>query len=262
MNNGRLQFSCQREQSELAQTLPSAAENLTGRVKFFNLVKAMREAQREYFSTRSHEALQKARSLERSVDAYIKRGDDYLKNKTKNQLYSIMTDNMRTIKFKAKRLDNGEWVKGDLLQYLDGTVYIGDNEGTWTDDGLCNSDYTHVEIVAPDTVCQFTGFLDKNGKEIYEGDVLRSDEYPYSCIGDKRRDNYYAVVYYCEEGACFGTVTAKNPSSDVGGISDGILDDVEREKMKNFEVIGNVHEDKWQQYGEYFKNEEKEVDND
>ena len=39
----------------------------------------MCEAQREYFSTRSHEAIQKARSLERSVDAYIKRGDDYLK---------------------------------------------------------------------------------------------------------------------------------------------------------------------------------------
>ena len=38
----------------------------------------MREAQREYFSTRSHEALQKTRSLERNVDAYIKRGDDYL----------------------------------------------------------------------------------------------------------------------------------------------------------------------------------------
>lgn len=50
-----------------------------GRLAFFNLVKAMREAQREYFSTRSHEALQKARSLERSVDTYIKRGDDYLK---------------------------------------------------------------------------------------------------------------------------------------------------------------------------------------
>ena len=168
---------------------------------------------------------------------------------------------MRTIKFKAKN-QICEWVNGDLLQHLDGTVYIGDNEGPWTDDGLCNSDYTHVEIVDPDTVCQFTGFLDKNGKEIYEGDVLRSDEYPYSCIGDKRRDNYYAVVYYCEEGACFGTVTAKNPSSDVGGISDGILDDVEREKMKNFEVVGNIHEEKWQQYGEYFKDEGKEADND
>ena len=169
---------------------------------------------------------------------------------------------MRTIKFKAKNRVC-EWVKGDLLQHLDGSVYIGDNEGPWTDDGLCNSDYTRVEIVDPDTVCQFTGFLDKNGKEIYEGDVLRSDEYPYSCIGDKRRDNYYAVVYYCEEGACFGTVTAKNPSSDVGGISDGILDDVEREKMKKFEVVGNIHEEKWRQYCEYFKTEEgKEADND
>lgn len=164
---------------------------------------------------------------------------------------------MRTIKFKAKNRVC-EWVNGDLLQHLDGTVYIGDNEGPWTDDGLCNSDYTHVEIVDPDTVCQFTGFLDKNGKEIYEGDVLRSDEYPYSCIGDKRRDNYYAVVYYCEEGACFGTVTAKNPSSDVGGISDGILDDVEREKMKNFEVIGNVYDPEWKQYREYIQEEDEE----
>ena len=169
---------------------------------------------------------------------------------------------MRTIKFKAKNRVC-EWVNGDLLQHLDGTVYIGDNEGPWTDDGLCNSDYTHVEIVDPDTVCQFTGFLDKNGKEIYEGDVLRSDESPYSCIGDKERDNYYAVVYYCEEGACFGIVMVKNPNSSVAGISDGILDDVEREKMKSFEVIGNIHEEKWQQYGEYFKTEEeKEADND
>lgn len=50
-----------------------------GRLHFFNLVKAMREAQREYYSTRSHAALSKALSLERSVDDYIKRGDDYLK---------------------------------------------------------------------------------------------------------------------------------------------------------------------------------------
>lgn len=111
--------------------------------------------------------------------------------------------------------------------------------------------------VDPDTVCQFTGFLDKNGKEIYEGDVLRSDENPYS-YGDKERDNYYAVVYYCEEGACFGIVTVKNPNSSVAGISDGILDDVEREKMKNFEVIGNVHDEEWKQYREYIQDEDKE----
>ena len=79
---------------------------------------------------------------------------------------------MRTIKFKAKNRIC-EWVKGDLLQYLDGTVYIGDNKGPWTDDGFHDSDYTRVEIVDQDTVCQFTGLLDKNGKEIYEGDILK-----------------------------------------------------------------------------------------
>lgn len=163
---------------------------------------------------------------------------------------------MRTIKFKAKNRIC-EWVKGDLLQHLDGTVYIGDNEGPWTDDGFHGSDYTNVEIVDENTVCQFTGFLDKNGKEIYEGDVLRSDEYPYS-YGDKERDNYYAVVYYCEEGACFGTVTVKNPNSSVAGISDSILDDVEREKMKSFEVIGNVHDEEWKQYRAYIQEEDEE----
>ena len=154
---------------------------------------------------------------------------------------------------------NGQWFSGDLAHSLDGKLNIlGFVE---EEDGRMG--FTGVFQVDPSTVCQFTGYLDKYGKDIYEGDVLRSDEYPYSCIGDNRRDNYYAVVYYCEEGACFGTVTAKNPSSDVGGISDGILDDVEREKMKKLEVVGNIHEEKWQQYGEYFKTEEgKEADND
>lgn len=164
---------------------------------------------------------------------------------------------MRTIKFKGTCITperEGETVYGSLLALPDEKVRILEP---------CSGGVFNFCIVDPDTVCQFTGFTDKNGKEIYEGDVLRSDEYPYSCIGDKERDNYYAVVFYCEEGACFGTVTVKNPSSDVGGILDGILDDVEREKMKTFEVVGNIHEEKWQQYGEYFKTEEeKEIDND
>ena len=164
---------------------------------------------------------------------------------------------MRTIKFRGKKPTNGVWVYGSLVysNEIDAAIYFQ------TGSGLVKSmEWVYVN---PKTVCQFTGFLDKNGKEIYQGDVLRSDEYPYSCIGDKALDNYYAVVYYCEEGACFGIVTVKNPNSSVAGISDGILDDVEREKMKNFEVVGNIHEEKWQQYGEYFKTEEeKEADND
>lgn len=143
---------------------------------------------------------------------------------------------------------NGQWVSGDLAHSLDGKLNIlGFVEG----EGKIG--FTGAHQIDPTTFCQFTGFLDKNGKEIYEGDVLRSDKYPYSCVKDNERNNYYAVVYYCEEGACFGIVMAKNPDSCVGGISDGILDDVEREKMKNFEVVGNIHEPEWKQYGEYFQ---------
>ena len=157
---------------------------------------------------------------------------------------------MRTIKFKAKNRVC-EWVKGDLLQHLDGTVYIGENEGPWTDDGLCHSDYTHVEIVDPDTVCQFTGFLDKNGKEIYEGDVLRSDEYPYSCIGDKECDNYFGLIEWNNNEAAFYILTIKNPKSSVKGISDGTSDYISQSALQDFEVIGNIHDDEWKQFREH-----------
>lgn len=164
---------------------------------------------------------------------------------------------MRTIKFKAKRLFDSKWTCGYFYEENDNTYIIED----YQKESMLNRNITYK--VDPDTVCQFTGFTDKNGKEIYEGDVLRSDSYPYSCLEDNERDNYYAVVYYCEEGAFFGIVTAENPDSKVCGISDGIGDDVQKEKMKNFEVVGNIHEEKWQQYGEYFKTEEgKEADND
>ena len=157
---------------------------------------------------------------------------------------------MRTIKFKAKN-QIYKWVKGDLLQYLDGTVSIGDNEGPWTDDGFHDSDYTHVEIVDPDTVCQFTGLLDKNGKEIYDGDVLRSDKYPYSCIEIEERDNYFGVIEWNENEAAFYIVTIKNPKSSVKGISDGISDYLSKSALQDFEVIGNINDDEWKRFREH-----------
>lgn len=159
-------------------------------------------------------------------------------------------ETMRIIKFKGKSLEDRQWNIGDLTHAMN---------LSFINPGYPRSLRLHTFGVYPSTVCQFTGLLDKNGKEIYDGDVLRSDNFPYRS-GDKKHDKYYAVVYYCEKAACFGIVMVKNTSSSSWGVLDGDIDGIDREKMQDFEVIGNIHEEKWQQYGEYFKTEEeKEV---
>ena len=165
---------------------------------------------------------------------------------------------MRTIKFNGKRIDNGEWEEGGLLQSVNGITLIGDNQGYICTDGYGHYDDFNIRQVAPDTVCQFTGLLDKNGKEIYEGDVLRSDEHPFSCTGDNVYDNYYGAIGWSEEEALFYIVAIKNPKSSVRGISDGISDSISQKMMQDFEVIGNVYEPEWKQYREYIQDEDEE----
>ena len=152
---------------------------------------------------------------------------------------------MRTIKFRGKKVTNGVWAYGSLV-YLDengAAIYVQTGNGS-----AMVMDLVYVD---PDTVCQFTGFLDKNGKEIYEGDVLRSDEYPYSCIGDKERDNYFGLIEWNENEAAFYIVTIKNPKSSVKGISDGISDYLSKSALQDFEVIGNIYDDEWKQFREH-----------
>lgn len=120
---------------------------------------------------------------------------------------------MRNILFRGKRLDNGEWVYGSLVTFNGFHVIV--------DHHTPNGD--EVRVIA-NTVGQYTGLQDKNGKEIWEGDIVMAEtndeDHPMSELP-------FVIVF--SDGAFCIAEDEESPWAPIDTFMD-------------MEVIGNIHD--------------------
>lgn len=137
---------------------------------------------------------------------------------------------MREILFKAKRIDNGDWVEGYYLRA--GTHWH--KKGVHNDwivvDAIQNGGFLNLlkrYAVDLKTVCPYTGLNDKNGKKVFEGDKLH---FEYLWFGELYKNDY--------------VVSWKDGNFFLNPIGTGLSDEFSVDTLLSCEVIGNIHDDK------------------
>lgn len=119
---------------------------------------------------------------------------------------------MREILFRGKSVDNGEWIYGDYaapFAFYPANIFEQDGEF----EGIA---------VEPETVGQFTGLTDKNGKRIFEGDIVFTKTTSCKFVG---------CILYSTEYVRFVCVTKSKTSYPM-------------DSKFEYEIIGNIHDNK------------------
>lgn len=146
---------------------------------------------------------------------------------------------MRQIKFRGKRKDTDEWVYGYYaihhisLTDIDRKTNQEIRVGTKTVHSIFNDEKKNEngywKDVDPETVGQFTGLHDTNGKEIYEGDILQYIGRGADIVGKI----YYREVTFKEGSFCIYCKDLNIHSPMSGYITNGVL---------GWDVVGNIHD--------------------